>query len=85
MYEPWEYVNIIEAIKWWDERMMPEIRLLIQMINQRSAKAWKILQANNRTHSDFKQLSLIQRKVRDEWFKRPRWNKDRGRVQEEGY
>lgn len=85
LFEPWYPKSIKEALTWWDEEMLPVIRQLMMILNQRTGKSWKALQATSPYHSDFKVIRVRQRDVREMWYKRPRFKSERGRVMEEGY
>ena len=85
IFEPWEYNSIVRARDWWDLELMPIIRQLITVLNTRSTKGWKTLQALNPNHPDFKVIRQKQRDVKEKWFRRPRFKDERGRVLDQGY
>lgn len=79
--EPWHINNIRHAIKWVDQYLIVEINRLIETVNM--YPDWTLLIVQRHPHVE--KLREAQRRVKETWFKRPRYKKDRGRVAKEGY
>lgn len=83
--EPWHMNSVREAYKWVVERLRPETDQLSKYLGEYDVKGWRLLYLTNASHPDIQKLESHKRRVRDEWFKRPRFKLERGRVESEGY
>lgn len=83
--EPYKDTNIRAVFKWCKLYLQPLIDELKSVKNMYTPEQWARLYQLDKQHPDIKDYANCRRKVKEMWFKRPRFKADIGRVEKHGY